>query len=98
MAANEATLLIDGNWQTLAPVLSGLLEKENFKLQPTSMPIVNLENDWGQVLLSHRPEIAHRLAQQFIIPGLQQAAQAMNMLSEPILLILSAVNSALAQN
>ncbi len=22
------------------------------------MPIVNLENDWGQVLLSHRPEIA----------------------------------------
>lgn len=30
VAANEATLLIDGNWQTLAPVLSGLLEKGKF--------------------------------------------------------------------
>jgi hypothetical protein len=28
VAANEATLLIDGNWQTLAPVLSGLLERK----------------------------------------------------------------------
>lgn len=84
VAANEATLLIDGNWQTLAPILSGLLEKENFKLQSTSMPIVNLENDWGQVLLSHRPEIANRLAQQFIIPGLQQAAQAGDITAEEV--------------
>ncbi|EMJ0411300.1 hypothetical protein V7I56_002729 [Salmonella enterica] len=84
VAANEATLLIDGNWQTLAPVLSSLLEKENFKLQSTSMPIVNLENDWGQVLLSHRPEIANRLAQQFIIPGLQQAAQNGDITTEEV--------------
>ncbi|WP_257214662.1 hypothetical protein [Klebsiella pneumoniae] len=75
VAANEATLLIDGNWQTLAPVLSGLLEKENFKLQTTSMPITRLEKDWGQVLLSRRPEIAVRLAQQFIAPTLRRAAQ-----------------------
>lgn len=76
VAANEVTLLIDGNWQTLAPVLSDLLDKENFKLQTTSMPVAALEDDWGQVLLSRRPEIARRLAQQFIVPGLQQAAQA----------------------
>ncbi|HBM1441752.1 TPA: hypothetical protein LUI45_004722, partial [Salmonella enterica subsp. enterica] len=69
---------------TLAPVLSSLLEKENFKLQSTSMPIVNLENDWGQVLLSHRPEIANRLAQQFIIPGLQQAAQNGDITTEEV--------------
>lgn len=85
VAANEATLLIDGNWQTLVPVLSGLLEKENFKLQSTSMPILNLEKDWGQVLLSHRPEIANRLAQQFIVPGLQQASQTGDITAEEVM-------------
>jgi hypothetical protein len=39
------------------------------------MPIIRLEKDWGQVLLSRRPEIAVRLAQQFIAPTLQRAAQ-----------------------
>ncbi|EPC0237144.1 TPA: hypothetical protein OKV73_001817 [Escherichia albertii] len=84
VVANEATLLIDGNWQTLAPVLSDLLEKEKFKLQSTSMPIVYLEDDWGQVLLSHRPEIANRLAQQFIIPRLQKAEQDGDITAEEV--------------
>ena len=39
------------------------------------MPITRLEKDWGQVLLSRRPEIAVRLAQQFIAPTLRRAAQ-----------------------
>ncbi|WP_042289534.1 hypothetical protein [Citrobacter sedlakii] len=76
IAADKMTLAIAADWNTLAPKLSDLLKQENFSLQSASMPVAYLEEDWGQTLLSHRPEVATSLAEKFVTPKLWQAQQA----------------------